>query len=444
MVGTWQRLAHVELSSAGDTIDTGTFTAKENLKVIVFGIGSGTLNTNMRFNSDSGSNYAWRCERDGNGSDDTSVSQAQIAFGGGANVFIECNITNKSDKEKLLVGNKMTTNSGSGAGYAPDRREQIGKWANTSNSITSIQALNAGTGDFASGSYITVWGASDDVVSDEKDDITNVPANTRYEETDTRKIYRLASSGTQSNTLGSDGDATNNGADLDTTNQKLGTGCLDLEKDNDDYINATNLLTNSAMGSTGTISLWFKPESLGGYIWSVGDSNGTAGRIYLEQQSTSVWTVFCQIGSSSQWKVDSTGVTFSTGTWYHIVITHDGGSSYGAAKLYINGVDRSSNSNNGTTWNKWVGDLSGLDNMAFGRHHHNNVVYTQDSDGLMDDIGVWNRALTSTEVTSLYNSGTGKPCNSIPSGLRAYYDCNSATVTNNTSAFTEWKERGTA
>lgn len=291
-------------------------------------------------------------------------------------------------------------------------------------------------------SDIEVYDGVDAVVST----VSTAPeAGTRYEEVDTRKIYRFTSSGTQSDTLGSDGDATNNGADLNTTDQKLGTGCLDFETGNGDYINATDLLTNNAMGSTGTISFWIKPESLNGaYMWSVGDSNGTSSRIYIEQQSTSLWTVFCQISGASQWKVDSTGVSFSTGTWYHVVITHDGGSSYGAVKLYINGVDRSSNSNNGSTWNKWVGDLSGLDNMAFGRHHHNNLVYTQKSDGLMDDMGVWNRALTQAEVTSLYNSGTGRTCNTIPSGLRAYYDCNSATVTNNTNAFTAWKERGSA
>ena len=316
--------------------------------------------------------------------------------------------------------------------------------------ITGLQYFNWGStdnGGSQGGFNVTLNTLK---IYDDTDSLTTTtslapPVNTRYEETDTRKIYRFTSSGTQSNTLGSDGDATNHGADLNTTDQKLGTGCLDFETGNGDYINATNLLTNNAMGSTGTISFWIKPESLNGaYMWSVGDSDGTSSRIYIEQQSTSLWTVFCQISGDSQWKVDSTGVSFSTGTWYHVVITHDGGSSYGAVKLYINGVDRSSNSNNGSTWNKWVGDLSGLDNMAFGRHHHNNLVYTQKSDGLMDDMGVWNRALTQAEVTSLYNSGTGRTCNTIPSGLRAYYDCNSATVTNNTDTFTAWKERGSA
>ena len=52
----------------------------------------------------------------------------------------------------------MSTVSGAGAGNAPDRREQVGKWANTSDSITSIQALNAAGGDYESGSEITVYG----------------------------------------------------------------------------------------------------------------------------------------------------------------------------------------------------------------------------------------------------------------------------------------------
>ena len=44
MVGTWIRLAHVALSGAGDTIDSGTFTAKKNMKVIIRLKASSTTN----------------------------------------------------------------------------------------------------------------------------------------------------------------------------------------------------------------------------------------------------------------------------------------------------------------------------------------------------------------------------------------------------------------
>ena len=239
---------------------------------------------------------------------------------------------------------------------------------------------------------------------------------------------------TTGDTLGSDGNVTNTGtAALDTTNQKLGTGGLDF--DGSDYLDCNSLLTNDAMTTTGTISFWFKPDVVSGrYLWSVGDTNGTDARIYMEQQAANKWVVYCEQGGNPQWKVDSTVSTFSAGTWYHIVITHAGGSSYGTVKLWINGVDRSTNSNNGTTWNKWT-DMNGLDNMFFGFASFNNNTGYGKADGLFDDIGIWNRALSSTEVGNLYNSGTGALCSTISSGLRAYYNCDSAT-TNNNAEFT--------
>jgi len=252
-----------------------------------------------------------------------------------------------------------------------------------------------------------------------------------------------------SDSLGSDGNATNNGAglseggDLGVTH-RLGTGSLDFEHANTDYIDASNLQTNNAMGGTGTIAFWFKQESwTGAYLWSVGDTNGTDGFIYFEQQATDKWSVTCGgTGGVGQnltfWKVDTTVETFSDGSWYHCVITHDGGAAYGAVKLWINGIDRSVNSNNPPenvngakgNWTKWT-NMAGVDNMHFGRWVHNNVTQAPHTDGLIDDIGIWNRALSKTEILSLFNSGTGNLCSTIPSGLRAYYNCNSETTDNN-------------
>ena len=46
-----------------------------------------------------------------------------------------------------------------GAGNAPSRRELSGKWANTSNQITSIKVKENGSGGWASGTILKVWGA---------------------------------------------------------------------------------------------------------------------------------------------------------------------------------------------------------------------------------------------------------------------------------------------
>ena len=158
----WQELASVD--TTGDNHTTGTFTAKKYLwvqtNVVTTG---GAVSQRMTFNDDTGSNYASRQSFDG-GSDSTSTSGSNINAGnnddlvtnsiGIANMFI----VNKSDKEKLGM---IDTNSGeaSGAGNAPTRDECVFKWANTSSQITKIDFDNNKAGDWASGSYIKVYGA---------------------------------------------------------------------------------------------------------------------------------------------------------------------------------------------------------------------------------------------------------------------------------------------
>ena len=70
-----------------------------------------------------------------------------------------------------------------GAGNAPQRKELSGKWANTAAQITRVDAVNGGSGDFAVGSKVTVFGGSGDTVTDTTDD------GSIFEESDTGKHY---------------------------------------------------------------------------------------------------------------------------------------------------------------------------------------------------------------------------------------------------------------
>ena len=117
----------------------------------------------IRFNSDNGNNYSHRRGRsgttDGTG---TSTNLTYTTVGGtGTNdvVYAVGSIVNNSDKEKLVITEAVDSNT-AGAGNAPQRREAIHKWANTSDYITSIQMVNINSGSWNTGSYITVWGAN--------------------------------------------------------------------------------------------------------------------------------------------------------------------------------------------------------------------------------------------------------------------------------------------
>ena len=65
---------------------------------------------------------------------------------------------------------------------------------------------------------------------------------------------------------------------------------------------------------------------------------------------------------------------------------------------------------NGTSVGSTTGSGSGTLATGYTAGLHissDNGTAAQAFDGMMDEIGVWSRALTATEVTELYNSGNG-------------------------------------
>lgn len=122
--------------------------------------GGTTATIVMRFNSDSGNNYAFRSSTNG-GADATATNQPHIATVSNTNgqfyhYELICNQP-LSTQEKLCYGARHT--AGVTAGQAPARVEISGKWANTSNLISTVDLVRtAGTSTFDTGSFITVWG----------------------------------------------------------------------------------------------------------------------------------------------------------------------------------------------------------------------------------------------------------------------------------------------
>jgi hypothetical protein len=83
----------------------------------------------------------------------------------------------------------------------------------------------------------------------------------------------------------------------------------------------------------------------------------------------------------------------SDNTWYNVVGTFSGGTK--TASLYING------SLVGTTTNPLGSGVAG-----FGIGARPNGDYPLE-DGLLSEIGIWNRSLSANEVLALYNAGSG-------------------------------------
>jgi hypothetical protein len=91
----------------------------------------------------------------------------------------------------------------------------------------------------------------------------------------------------------------------------------------------------------------------------------------------------------------TSGSDISTGSWNHVCVVKTGTN----LDIYINGTSRYSGTGFDGT------ERTGILNIGDDRAHSTS---SKTFDGEIDELGYWNVALDSDDVTELYNSGSGK------------------------------------
>jgi hypothetical protein len=145
-------------STSGTSALSPSFTAKKYLMVEAYTItSSGSARWRLGNSTlDSGNNYATNVSSNG-GSTDTATSHSGNSLTSDTPIYWKFFIINKSDKEKLWIEN-AARQANAGASNAPNRVEEVGKWANTSAQANIIGFVAASGQTFSSGSTIRVWG----------------------------------------------------------------------------------------------------------------------------------------------------------------------------------------------------------------------------------------------------------------------------------------------
>ncbi len=155
----------------------------------------------------------------------------------------------------------------------------------------------------------------------------------------------------------------------------------------------TNQLTIEAWINMRTAS----PEPLGwGIVSKIGGSGGNNG-YQLGVTGNTLWGLFNSPGGSWPQFIVTYASPIVTGAWYHVAYTYD----QSAMKLYFNGVPAATNVIGPQPINTSSSNLriSGDDNLG--------SVYF---DGLIDEVGVYNRALSDGEIAAIYNAGSAGKC----------------------------------
>ncbi len=217
------------------------------------------------------------------------------------------------------------------------------------------------------------------------------------------------------------GDNDGNIYDATWTTGKIG-GALEFDGDND-YVRVPD--SENLDFSTGdmAISLWIKPADLG--------AGGILGKYdNWREYNYAIWYVgevlYFEVGNSS----DAYGTEFETvvssidvntaNQWYHIVGTYD----HNNVKLYVNGQEVDSKSENR--------DLGvGTGPLCIGNVRYDGVSSDPSNEiddyfhGKIDDVRIYDRALSDVEVEELYHEGLDdKAFNPNPANVAANVDPN--------------------
>ena len=202
-------------------------------------------------------------------------------------------------------------------------------------------------------------------------------------------------------------------------------------------MNAMDRATNGD-GNSWTLSMWVKPSSNTAnqtlFVYGAGDDyNG--GAITLKQSGGT--SLVLTYGTVYDNIILVAGNSFVSGTWQHILITFDGGTTgsdplqssayYSRFDIYIDGVLKS---------NIGVASGSGYDGVISGANPSDNIfrigrasnVHNNYYDGTINQIAIWDTDQT-TNVAAIYNSGATHNLSDLGTAPTHYYEIETSVTT---------------
>jgi len=187
-----------------------------------------------------------------------------------------------------------------------------------------------------------------------------------------------------------------------------------------DFDGTNDYLTRATIGSletTGSVSAWVKLDAMAanGFIFQLRAESGTDDQIILLwNNAAGVIRGNVKFGGTTNIVDSGTGLE-NDGNWHHVVFTWlsgDGTAANNITRIYIDG----SETDNDAIGNTWA-DASPPGELVIGRNSIQSNAYFN---GHINDVAIFDDALTSGEVSAIYNSGVPKD-ESSHSGLVAYY-----------------------
>ncbi|MFA6315620.1 MAG: LamG domain-containing protein [Candidatus Paceibacterota bacterium] len=205
-----------------------------------------------------------------------------------------------------------------------------------------------------------------------------------YLDANMQGYWRLEADGTDSsgknNTMGL-------GNAPDYVAGKFGNGA-EFTLANTDYLTLADAsATGLEITGSRTVSAWMKPDATGKFGTIFAHDDGTNGWI-IYQNDTNFQLLIRGLTTNT---LVNTPSTIVGGQWYHVVGVYD--STNTKLKIWMNGV-KTEVTASGSSANSAA-------DFSIGARDKGAAVDLY-ADGIIDDVAVWDRALTDAEVTNIY------------------------------------------
>jgi len=156
----------------------------------------------------------------------------------------------------------------------------------------------------------------------------------------------------------------------------------------------------------GSISCWIKMDTAAeayGYLLAIGDdgtTNYNTIRTFGNSSKLSLQIVTRKAGTRNQ---VTTGFDYNANEWLFVVVTSDGSTW----RAYINGTEVTLTAMVGSNTGDWFGDFSYTNGIYTSMAFKYGGELTQFGNGVLDNLCIYNRVLTSNEIIGLYNGSDG-------------------------------------
>lgn len=149
------------------------------------------------------------------------------------------------------------------------------------------------------------------------------------------------------------------------------------------------------LGSPLSLGFWLNPaDTARRVLFANGETNVTAGML-MESSVNGAGDINVFLNSALDSYAYTGAGVLTVGAWHHVIFTFDGG----IPKMYVNNVEKAL-----TVVGVPASSLPYGNNFYIGAGPET----SRYANGLIDEVAIWDRVLTSDERAELYNAGAGK------------------------------------